>query len=402
MSAAPSVESEGPPPAPLTSVGEQRWDLLVVGAGPAGSAAACRAATLGLRTLLVDRAAFPRAKVCGGCLSPLGLAAVDSLGLSCDVRNVSVALRTLSLTARGQTSHLPLRGGVAISRESLDTMLLHRAAHCGAVVLESTVATLAENDRSHAVALLRRGGEEARVRAARVVVADGLSGSFLPKDGRWAPEITPRSRIGLGARLEDGLARRTLRDGVISMHCARSGYVGMVRLGDGTIDLAAAIDPDALRVAESPADAVNALLREADADVESIEVGTVFRGTGLLTRRRRAEDGAVLVAGDAASYVEPFTGEGMSWALTSGIAAAELVACGGAAGAWARQSGAMLARRQRGCRIVSIALRSPRLVALACRTLAFWPSIAPMVQRAFAGPWGRGPDTSLLSRGAPT
>ncbi|MFN9971729.1 MAG: FAD-dependent oxidoreductase, partial [Phycisphaerae bacterium] len=63
MSAAPSVESEGPPPAPLTSVGEQRWDLLVVGAGPAGSAAACRAATRGLRTLLVDRAAFPRAKV---------------------------------------------------------------------------------------------------------------------------------------------------------------------------------------------------------------------------------------------------------------------------------------------------------------------------------------------------
>lgn len=386
----------------LASVADRRWDLLVVGAGPAGSAAACRAAALGLRTLLVDRAAFPRTKVCGGCLSPLGLAAVDALGLEADVRSVSVPLRTLSLKARGRTSHLPLRGGVAVSRESLDTMLLHHAARAGVTVLASTVASLAENEASHAVAVLRRGDEEVRVHAARVLVADGLSGSFLPKHDTWTPVIAPRSRIGLGARLNASAAPSVLADGAISMHCARGGYVGMVRLVDGTIDLAAAIDPEVLRSAESPAAAINAMLRESNASLEPIPTETAFRGTGLLTRRRRAERGAVLVAGDAASYVEPFTGEGMSWALTSGIAAAELVASGAAPGVWARQSAALLARRQRGCRVVSLALRSPRLVALACRTLAFWPSVAPMVQRAFAGPWGRGPERALLSRGAPT
>lgn len=402
MSAAPSIVSEAASPPSLASASEQTWDLLVVGAGPAGSAAACRAATLGLRTLLVDRSAFPRAKVCGGCLSPLGLAAVESLGLGADVRDASVPLRTLALTARGHTSHLPLRGGIAISRESLDTMLLHHAARCDATVLESTVATLVENGHAHAVALLRRGGEEARVRAARVLVADGLSGSFLPKDDTWAPTIAPRSRIGLGARLDDALSRRSLPDGVISMHCARSGYVGMVRLSDGTIDLAAAMNPDALRLAESPAHAVNALLREANADVEPISLDTAFRGTGLLTRRRRVEDGAVLVAGDAASYVEPFTGEGMSWALTAGIAAAELVASGATSGAWASRSATLLTRRQRGCRVVSLVLRSPRLVGLACRALACWPSVAPMMQRAFAGPWGRAADRELLSTGVPS
>lgn len=402
MSPAPPIVSEAAPPPPLASASEQSWDLLVVGAGPAGSAAACRAATLGLRTLLVDRAAFPRAKVCGGCLSPLGLAAVDALGLGANVRHASVPLRTLALTARGRTSHLPLRGGVAISRESLDTMLLHHAARCGATVLESTLATLAANVPSHAVALLRRGGEETRVRATRVLVADGLSGSFLPKDDTWVPTIAPRSRIGLGARLDDGLARRSLPDGVISMHCARSGYAGMVRLSDGTIDLAAAIDPDALRLTESPAHAVNELLREANADVEPIALDTGFRGTGLLTRRRRVEDRALLVAGDAASYVEPFTGEGMSWALTSGIAAAEFVAVGGASGAWAARCASLVARRQRGCRMVSLALRSPRLVGMACRALAFWPSMAPTVQRALAGPWGRDARGTWQSSGAAT
>lgn len=402
MIAAPSIVNEAASPASLASVADGHWDLLVVGAGPAGSAAACRAATLGLRTLLVDRAAFPRGKVCGGCLSPLGLAAVDRLGLGSEVRGMGAALRTLALTARGRTSHLPLRGGIAISRESLDTMLLHHAARCGAVVLESTVAMLAANERSHAIVLLRRGGEATRVRAARVLVADGLSGSFLPKDGTWAPEITPRSRIGLGARLEASGAGRTLADGVISMHCARGGYVGMVRLGDGAIDLAAAIDPEVLRLSESPAHAVNALLREANADVEPIHADTVFRGTGLLTRRRRAADGAVLVAGDAASYVEPFTGEGMSWALTSGIAAAEFVAVGGASGAWAAQCASLVARRQRGCRLVSLALRSPRLVGMACLALAFWPSMAPTVQRALAGPWGRDARGRWQSSGAAT
>lgn len=402
MSAASSIASLAASAPPLASVADRRWDLLVVGAGPAGSAAACRAAALGLKTLLVDRAAFPRSKVCGGCLSPLGLDAVESLGLGADVRIASVPLRTLALTARGCTSQLPLRGGVAISRESLDTMLLRQAAHAGVAVLESTAASLVENDTSHAVTMLRRGGEEVRVHAARVLVADGLSGSFLPKDENWAPVIAPRSRIGLGARLDASASPCVLPDGVISMHGARGGYVGMVRLIDGTIDLAAAIDPEVLRSAESPAHAINAMLREASAAIDSIPADTAFRGTGLLTRRRRVEHGVVLVAGDAASYVEPFTGEGMSWALTSGIAAAELVASGAAPGAWARQSGAMLARRQRGCRVVSLALRSPRLVGLACRTLALWPSIAPMVQRLFAGPWGRGPESDLLSRGAPT
>ena len=402
MSAASSIESTIAPAPSLASIADRHWDLLVVGAGPAGSAAACRATALGLRTLLVDRAAFPRSKVCGGCLSPLGLAAVESLGLGTDVRSASVPLSRLSLTARGRTSHLPLRGGVAISRESLDTMLLRHAARAGVTVLESTVATLVENGTSHAVAMLRRGGEEIRVHAARVLVADGLSGSFLPKHDTWTPVIAPRSRIGLGARLDASAAPCVLPDGVISMHCARGGYVGMVRLVDGTIDLAAAIDPETLRLAASPAQAINAMLRESDAALEPIPTDTAFRGTGLLTRRRRAEHGAVLVAGDAASYVEPFTGEGMSWALTSGIAAAELVASGAAPGAWARQSGAMLSRRQHGCRVVSLALRSPRLVALACRTLALWPSVVPMVQRAFAGPWGRGPERALISRGAPT
>lgn len=386
----------------LSSIAEKHWDLLVVGAGPAGSAAACRAASLGLRTVLVDRAAFPRFKVCGGCLSPLGLAAIETLGLASEVRGASVPLRTLTLTARGRTAHLPLRGGVAISRESIDTMLLHHAARNGAVVLESTAATLAENGPSHAVALLRRGGEEAPVRASRVLVADGLSGSFLPKHETWAPIIAPRSRIGLGACIDAACAPTSLADGVISMHGARSGYIGMVRLADGTIDLAAAIDPNALRSAPSPAHAINAMLREAGARAEPIPSDTAFRGTGLLTRRRRAEHGAVLVAGDAASYVEPFTGEGMSWALTSGIAAADLVACGAAPGAWASHSAALLTRRQRGCRVVSLALRSPRLVALACVTLALWPSIAPLAQRLFAGPWGRHADRELLASGAAT
>ncbi|HEX8875973.1 MAG TPA: FAD-dependent monooxygenase [Phycisphaerales bacterium] len=377
-------------PASLHDVAAHAWDVVIVGAGPAGSAAACRAATLGLRTLIVDRASFPRDKVCGGCLSPLGLDALDALGLGAAARSSGIPLRSIDLTARGHTTRLPLRGGLAIGREELDTMLLRYAESQGATALESTHAALVSDHDSRVVIALRRGDESAELATPRTLVADGLSGSFLPRDEDWSARIASRSRIGLGARVVD--SSFPLAPGVIAMCCGRHGYVGMVRLRDGSIDLAAAVDPAFLRACASPARAVYAILREAapKADhADRLDLNIPFRGTGMLTRRRAVERGGVLIAGDAAAYVEPFTGEGMSWAMHAGMAAAELIAAGEPAGAWTQRSQALLSARQRRCRAVALALRSPTLVAFAARAMALMPAVAPLAQRLVAGPWAR-------------
>jgi flavin-dependent dehydrogenase len=97
----------------------------------------------------------------------------------------------------------------------------------------------------------------------------------------------------------------------------------------------------------------------------------------------------VLVLGDAAGYVEPFTGEGMAWAMRSALAAADLAAEGwtGAAGPrWERMHRQMVGGRQRRCRALTMLLRAPRLVRAAVRILEHAPAFArPFVRAAASG-----------------
>ena len=387
------------------------WQALVVGAGPAGAAAAYRLAARGVRTLLVDRGVLPRWKVCGCCLSP---AAVGELRrLECPPTEPAhlplgvIPLNAVRVCHEGRSVLLPMTGGGIASREHLDTALVRHAISAGTHWLPSTqVMSIADarRDGPGPVTLAVRSVADAAsqpvmITADVVVLATGLADSVrvdadvASPEQAAATETAEDSRIGLGATLEP--TALDLADGQLIMAVAREGYCGLVRLEDGRIDLAAAVDRRALGQHASPAQAMLAILSRAldgcaaSPPFTDAIMTASFRATPALTRQASLLAGAsgrILRIGDAAGYVEPFTGEGIGWALAAGRLVTEslLDPAAGSAGSLRRPAEAAsryLAEHRRHfrplharCRRVSLALRRPALVLAA-------------VQAARVAPW---------------
>ena len=171
------------------------------------------------------------------------------------------------------------------------------------------------------------------------------------------------------------------------MRVHADGYVGLVRLPDGRIDVAAALRPEALRADHGPAACMRRMLGDAVLDAEAV-LAAPWCGTPLLTRKRtRLACAGVLVAGDAGGYVEPFTGEGMSWALASGAAAgvhAVAVLRGEATeDDWNHAGHALLRAARWRCRVTGWLLRHPAFVNLGLRTMRSMPSLSERIANAF-------------------
>lgn len=370
------------------------WDVLIVGAGPAGAVAARETARLGSRVLLIDKAAFPRYKVCGSCLSRRSLAVLESLGLGeVPGRLGAVPIENLLLAAGGRQARIDVRGGVAVSRAAFDAALVDAATGAGAAFLPSTEVRRIDRADDLVNVAVRSGGASAALQARIVILAGGLAGGLLAGEGGSGPVVKRASRIGAGAIVE-GLPPFVGRSasyppGTIHMACGRSGYVGLVRLEDGRLDVAAALDPAASRQSAGPGRAVAVVLAEAGIpplpDAESLD----WRGTPPLTRHAtRPASHRVFMIGDAAGYVEPFTGEGIAWALVTGAAVAPLASRAAQgwhsamAEHWCRVHRRLIVRRQRICRVVSQGLRRHRLTRAIVRVLSRFPGLAaPVVRR---------------------
>lgn len=317
------------------------------------------------------------------------------MNLEESVRGLGAPIHRFSLTARKRSLLIGLtRQGLAIGRDVLDALLLENACRQGATAMLGTGATLGEvNDRACNLSLTGSPGI-ASVAAEVVIVADGLSGSFLPRSGAWGPKIASGSHFGVGARLTEEDASQLCERFEVSMHCGSAGYFGAVRLRDGTVDVAAALAPDITRRLGGPGEAVRAIACESGFGQRAdLLAAASWRGTGLLTRRRRVEDQRVFVIGDAAGYVEPFTGEGMTWAMEAGLAAAPFAkaACAGQyrAGAWTKRWRRLADNRRAACRAVSTALRFPVAVACAIFIANRLPVVRERLASVISGPWGR-------------
>jgi flavin-dependent dehydrogenase len=366
----------------LAEASRRTWDVAVVGAGPAGSLAAHELARRGAAVLLIDRAAFPRWKVCGCCLNGHALAVLSEAGLEAEIlASGAVALHGIRLAVAGRVAEVPLGGGVSLSRQSFDAALVRAAIARGAAFLPRTTAAL-DGVRAGVRWLdLRHDSLRERVAARVVVAADGLGGKLAARSGVNAVSVESGARIGAGVIVTTAPA--FYAPGLIYMSCGRHGYLGLVRLEDGRLNLAAAFDPCWLRRIGGPGSAAIRLLAEVVwPDVPNLAEQT-WHGTPALTRqaRRRAAERLFLI-GDAAGYIEPFTGEGMAWALAAGKAVAPLAVR--AAQRWqpqlARQWEAtyrqLLGRRHSVCRIIASVLRSPRLTRALIHLLALAPGLA--------------------------
>jgi flavin-dependent dehydrogenase len=379
------TSGKGPPqPVDATvsaeAAGRHPWQVVVVGAGPAGALAARELARRGLQVLLVDKAAFPRSKVCGGCLGPAAIELLRGCGLGQGLARLGAErTTTLRLVGSSASATLGLDGGVAISRAVFDAFLLREAIAQGAEFLDATTVRLGDTASPGLRSLrLRTGGRTTDASAQMVVAADGLAGGLAAAERGLEAEVAPNSRIGLGTTIPGSLD--FCEPGVITMTCGPHGYLGLVQVEHERINVAAAFDAALVRTAGGPFAAVRRHLEAIDFPVLESLAQAHWSGTPALTRKRPALWGErLLVIGDAAGYVEPFTGEGMTWALRSANAVAPLASIG--VSQWSAEIGRqwqqthrrLIQHRQRTCRIVAALSRHRHLAELAIRLCRCFP-----------------------------
>ena len=305
-------------------------DVLVVGAGPADSVAALVLARAGVAVRLVDRARFPRDKLCGDTLNPGTLSILDRLGLAAPVRERSLPITGMNLSGPGGTlvsADYPdgIRGA-ALTRRELDTSLIEAATAAGAI-FEPGVAvraplTTADTSRMLGVRL-EGGGSERDCRAQVVIAADGRHSTLAFEMG-LATYATMPKRWAFGAYFidVDGLSSRG------EMHIRPDGYIGVAPLPGSVVNVCVVRERKHMR-------------REGGVNMKGVVRDAVLRDPILAERFSRARQVSdvtslgplavdcrsagcpgLLLAGDAAGFIDPMTGDGLRFAIRGGELAA--------------------------------------------------------------------------------
>lgn len=353
------------------------WDVAVVGAGTAGASAAVQLATNGQRVLMIEAKAFPRDKVCGGCLNQRawsGLKQIIPRGSQSSMASRieaagAVPVDRMLLNCLGREAKWTMPTMRAISRRTLDLLLVDAAVESGAVFCSETTAKVIDDDATEyrILRILNSSGQTSVVRARAVIVADGLGHSALSEFPNMSSQVEAGSRLGLGAIVEDQSGAYANHE--LTMAVGRSGYVGLARIEHGRLNIAAAVDGNALKLT-GPLAAVETILHSCCLPLPEGLKDVKWTGTLPLTRTSRMVAARRLFTiGDSASYVEPFTGEGMSWAIQDALQLSQLLTSEDAVSegltvAWNKQWKEKLRSKQWVCRGLAALLRRPQLASV--------------------------------------
>jgi geranylgeranyl reductase family protein len=330
----------------------ERYDLAVVGAGPAGAAAAIAARRAGARVLLLDRADFPRDKPCGDGIAADAIDVLDQLGVTgaTDGYRANDGLRLVG--PGGDAVARPLRRPAhTIPRRVFDARLVDAAVRQGAELRKHTVRRIGED--GDGVAL------DDVFRASVVIGADG-AGSIVRRLLGHRPN--PDGHLAIAIR---GYAPTASAEQLIITTSARwPAYAWSFPIGDGTANVGYG---EVLRGV--PLSRAYLLDRLADLLPGSGPTGLRAHHLPLSTRRPPPARGRVLLAGDALSLINPFTGEGIFYAVLSGALAGAAAAAGpdGVAARYASALRRRLGRHLRHSRLATWLTRRPEVVDAAVR-----------------------------------
>ncbi|SNR97187.1 geranylgeranyl reductase family [Geodermatophilus pulveris] len=318
-------------------------DVLVVGAGPAGSSAAWHLARAGLDVAVLEKARLPREKVCGDGLTPRGVKALDDMGVD---TTGWVRHRGLRVTGGGVVAEVDwpqLRSwpsyGLIRSRRDLDAGLAAHAAAAGArLVQEVTVTGPLLDDAGRVAGVQATEGPErapATWRAPLVVSAEGLSGRLAKALGLLRREDRP---LGVAVRRYVSSPRTHEEYLDISFDLSPAGpdadsmpgYGWAFGMGDGTSNVGFGLLDTRRGSGTEPRTVLRRWLATLPPEwaLGEEHAVTPLRGAGLpmALHRGPAYTRGLLLAGDAAGTVNPFNGEGISYALETGRMAAEAAA----------------------------------------------------------------------------
>ncbi len=366
------------------------FDLIIVGAGPAGSAAATLLAGSGHRTLLLDKAAFPRDKICGEALSPAAAPILERLGVLAEIEAMAFRLGGVrihspeGLACEGRYPRLPDLPdyGLSVPRLAFDPVLIQAAVRAGAEFRERTEAVELLWDGDRCAGIRTKDGP---VRARAVLLAEGRFSKLHPHLARSPRPAARRRRVFVatfdGVRGLSDLLELTVRSApiqtVLSPQGGERAAVSAVLTG---------LAPDILGT--PPMEGFFRLLKQDPALAERLSGAqplTALKGLTLDPYRGDPVPADGLVAiGDCTGFFDPLTGEGMYRALRSAELAASVLALALAQGATSREA---LAGYRRGMarefdwtyrfvRAVVALTRSEAAVNLAVRALAHHPDLA--------------------------
>src|SRR5438477_4216743 len=293
------------------------FDVAIAGGGPAGSSCAAFCAKAGLRALLLERENFPREKVCGDCLNPGCWPVLRRLDLGERVRALPAGVlnRVEFIGVSGRTLAVTLpTAEIAIKRSLFDQLLMARARELGATVFESTTVTaLSAPDSGNEHWTIVAGQKTSQARM--LVAADGRNSTvarlcgLLPRSEK--ERIALQTHLPLPADFGDRIVLQFLPE----------GYSGQAPVGRGELNLCLVSVPRKMAALRIWAEA-----RFGIAPDHSWRTITPLTRAPISAGQR-----SLFLVGDAARVVEPFTGEGIYYALASGeLAAAAIVSqCNG-------------------------------------------------------------------------
>ena len=315
------------------------FDVAIAGAGPAGTSAAIELAILGARVLLIEEKKFPRAKLCGEFISPECLTHFKRLGVMeqmCTAGGTPVT-ETVFYSRRGNSVAVPSEWfkpgtqALGLSRSEMDRLLLERAKGAGVFVLEET----------HVSRLL---GEHAEVRGIRVktghTTRDFEALLTIDATGRTRalarhldpPRARRRRHTNSLVAFKAHLENTRVANGACEIYFYKGGYGGVSGVEGGVNNLCFIVAARDVRSYDSNPELVmrevvmknsRAAYTLADARASTPWLSVSLESFG---RRKLVPASGLLTVGDAAAFIDPFTGSGMLMALESGQLAAEMIA----------------------------------------------------------------------------
>jgi menaquinone-9 beta-reductase len=371
-------------------------DAVVAGGGPAGSTCALLLARAGLTVTLVERATFPRRKVCGEYLNSGAVATLDRIGMLTEVRAGAFALHGVRLVPpRAPAVELPFtHGALACERETLDAILLRAAVYSGVTVVHGRVEdVLHDRGRIDGVWVRNDDGSTYKVRARWTIGADGC-GSVVARHARLTQRSWRVPRFAVGGH-HTGFGDL---GGFVEMYVGAGAYFALNPLGHDTTNVMVVVPKTALSkwsgfIDEGVAGKAAELGRGHRSFANAQRVGT-RAAYGPLAHSVRAPIGrGVVLVGDAAGFLNPFTGQGVFLALTSAENAARAIVASAADrsreasafAAYADERRTDFAARKRLSAAVGWLIDVPPLARRAAAKLARQPRLASTLVDALAG-----------------